>query len=48
MGRGLRHGATNDRAKKYIDFASENNFDEVLIEGWASGWESLFPKTQLS
>ena len=43
-GEGLRHGATNDRAKKYIDFASENNFDEVLIEGWASGWESLFPK----
>ena len=41
---GFRHGATNERSVKYIDFASEHGFDEVLIEGWASGWESLFPK----
>ena len=40
----LRHGATNERALNYIDFASKHGFDEVLIEGWASGWESLFPE----
>ena len=29
----FRHGATIERSKKYIDFASENGFDEVLVEG---------------
>ena len=40
---GFRHGATNERSKKYIDFAAKHGFDEVLIEGWASGWQGLFP-----
>ena len=41
---GSRHGATNERGIKYIDFASKHGISEVLIEGWAAGWESLFPK----
>ncbi len=45
---GFRHGATNERGRKYIDFASKHGFDEVLIEGWASGWESLFPKDSVT
>ncbi|MBA65814.1 MAG: hypothetical protein CMG55_08440 [Candidatus Marinimicrobia bacterium] len=45
---GFNHGATIDRSKKYIDFASKHGFDEVLIEGWASGWESLFPKDSVT
>ena len=27
------HGATTENVKKYIDFASENGFDAVLVEG---------------
>ncbi|TRX21653.1 glycoside hydrolase family 97 protein [Flavobacterium franklandianum] len=34
-----RHGATTEHAKKYIDFASANGFDAILIEGWNVGWE---------
>ncbi len=34
-----RHGANNDNVKKYIDFASANGFDQVLVEGWNEGWE---------
>ncbi|MBU0529085.1 glycoside hydrolase family 97 protein [bacterium] len=34
-----RHGATTENAKKYIDFAADNNIDGVLIEGWNTGWE---------
>tara|TARA_B100000686_G_scaffold111291_1_gene118588 strand:+ start:42484 stop:44850 length:2367 start_codon:yes stop_codon:yes gene_type:complete len=41
---GFRHGATNERSKKYIDFASKHGFDEVLIEGWAADWKGLFPE----
>ncbi len=37
---GERHGATTDEAKRYIDFASENNISGVLIEGWNEGWET--------
>ena len=47
-GEGPRHGATNERAKEYIDFASEHGFDEVLIEGWSSGWKGLFPKDSVT
>lgn len=25
--------------KEYIDFAAENGFDAVLVEGWNEGWE---------
>ena len=35
-----RHGATNERVKRYIDFAAEHGFDQVLVEGWKKGWES--------
>ena len=35
-----RHGATTENAKRYIDFAADNNIDAVLFEGWNVGWES--------
>ena len=38
-GSGETHGATTERAKRYIDFAAENGFDGVLIEGWNTGWD---------
>ena len=47
-GEGPRHGATNQRAQEYIDFASEHGFNEVLIEGWSSGWKGLFPKDSVT
>lgn len=34
-----RHGATNERVMRYIDFAAKNGFDAVLVEGWNVGWE---------
>ena len=34
-----RHGATTENAKRYIDFAANNNIDAVLFEGWNEGWE---------
>lgn len=34
------HGATTANAKKYIDFAHDNNIEGVLFEGWNEGWES--------
>jgi len=34
-----KHGATTENAKKYIDFAAENNISGLLIEGWNTGWE---------
>lgn len=34
-----KHGATTANAKKFIDFASENNIKGLLIEGWNTGWE---------
>ncbi|AVR47307.1 alpha-glucosidase [Christiangramia fulva] len=36
------HGATTENVKKYIDFAAENGFDGVLVEGWNIGWEDWF------
>ena len=36
---GDKHGATTERAKQYIDFAAENRFRGVLIEGWNWGWD---------
>lgn len=35
-----RHGATTANAKRYIDFASANGIDALLIEGWYTGWEN--------
>ncbi|MGM9787790.1 MAG: glycoside hydrolase family 97 protein [Candidatus Cryptobacteroides sp.] len=34
-----KHGATTENVKKYIDFAAENGFGGVLVEGWNEGWE---------
>ena len=33
------HGATTENAKRYVDFAADNGFDAVLVEGWNEGWE---------
>jgi hypothetical protein len=37
-----RHGATTEKVKRYIDFAAQNGFDAVLVEGWNIGWEDWF------
>lgn len=37
-----RHGATTENVKRYIDFASANGFDGLLVEGWNIGWEDWF------
>ncbi|MBK8602705.1 MAG: glycoside hydrolase family 97 protein [Saprospiraceae bacterium] len=37
-----KHGANTEKVKKYIDFASKNGFDAVLVEGWNIGWEDWF------
>ncbi|MFG6384874.1 MAG: glycoside hydrolase family 97 protein [Muribaculaceae bacterium] len=37
-----KHSANNDNVKKYIDFAAEHGFDQVLVEGWNVGWEDWF------
>lgn len=37
-----QHPANNDNVKKYIDFAAEHGFDQVLVEGWNVGWEDWF------
>lgn len=39
-----RHGANTEHVKEYIDFAAENGFDAVLVEGWNEGWEDWFGK----
>ncbi|OOV19745.1 glycoside hydrolase family 97 protein [Flavobacterium sp. LM4] len=36
------HGANNANVKKYIDFAAQQGFDAVLVEGWNEGWEDWF------
>ena len=37
-----RHGANNENVRRYIDFAAENGFDGLPIEGWNEGWEDWF------
>ncbi|WP_413531651.1 glycoside hydrolase family 97 protein [Empedobacter brevis] len=37
-----KHAANNEHVKEYIDFAAENGFDAVLVEGWNEGWEDWF------
>jgi glucan 1,4-alpha-glucosidase len=37
-----KHGANTQNVKRYIDFAAENGFDGVLVEGWNEGWEDWF------
>ena len=34
-----RHPANTANVKKYIDFASANGIQGVLVEGWNEGWE---------
>lgn len=38
-GSGPKHGASTAETKRYIDFASRNGFDGVLVEGWNAGWD---------
>ena len=40
------HAANTEHVKKYIDFAAEHGFDQVLVEGWNVGWEDWFGKTK--
>ena len=37
-----KHSANTANVKRYIDFAAENGFDAVLVEGWNVGWEDWF------
>jgi len=39
-GRNGVHGATTERAKRYMDFAAAHDVDGVLVEGWNTGWET--------
>ena len=41
-----KHGATTEHVKEYIDFAAENGFDGVLVEGWNVGWEDWFGQSK--
>ena len=41
-----KHPANNENVKKYIDFAAEHGFDQVLVEGWNIGWEDWFGKSK--
>lgn len=34
-----KHSANNENVRRYIDFAADNGFDQVLVEGWNIGWE---------
>lgn len=42
------HSATTENVKRYIDFAAENGFGGVLVEGWNYGWGrgEMFDYTQ--
>ena len=41
-----KHSANTANVKRYIDFASANGFDAVLVEGWNEGWEDWFGKSK--
>jgi alpha-glucosidase len=38
-GSGPKHGATTENSRRYINFAAENGFGGVLVEGWNVGWD---------
>ncbi|WP_394229858.1 glycoside hydrolase family 97 protein [Shewanella colwelliana] len=38
-GSGEKHGATTKETKRYMDFAADNGFAGVLVEGWNIGWD---------
>lgn len=40
------HPANTENVKRYIDFAAEHGFDQVLVEGWNVGWEDWFGKSK--
>lgn len=41
-----KHSANTANAKRYIDFAAEHGFDQLLIEGWNEGWEDWFGRSK--
>lgn len=41
-----RHAANTENVKRYIDFASSNGFDAVLVEGWNEGWEDWYGRSK--
>lgn len=41
-----RHSANTANVKRYIDFAAEHGFDQVLVEGWNEGWEDWFGQSK--
>ena len=36
------HAANNEKVRRYIDFAAQHGFAQVLVEGWNVGWEDWF------
>ena len=36
---GAKHGATTANVRRHIDFAADNGFRGVLVEGWNPGWD---------
>lgn len=38
-GSGPLHGANTANTRRYIDFAADNGFGGVLVEGWNQGWD---------
>ena len=41
-----KHSANNANVRKYIDFAADNGFSQVLVEGWNIGWEDWFGQSK--
>lgn len=41
-----KHSANTENVKRYIDFAAQHGFDQVLVEGWNQGWEDWFGKSK--
>ncbi len=40
------HSGNNERVRRYIDFAAEHGFSQVLVEGWNEGWEDWSGKSK--
>ena len=40
------HSANNENVRRYIDFAAEHGFSQVLVEGWNQGWEDWFGQSK--
>jgi alpha-glucosidase len=41
-----KHSANTANVKRYIDFAAQHGFSQVLVEGWNQGWEDWFGKSK--